>query len=534
MEQYLIYLRKSRSDMELENSGAENVLNRHEKTLLELAQRMNLPIGDIYREIVSGENIRERPFMRRLLTEVSAGKWSGVLVMEIPRLARGDTMDQGTILQTFQYSNTKIITPTKIYDPQNPEDTEFFEFGLFMSRREYVMINRRLQAGRMSSFLEGKYIASIAPYGYEKIKLKGQKGWTLQIVPEEAKIVRLIFDWYVNGMPTPEGEPQRCGLYTIANRLIHMGVPAKKNLFSVWDRSTIHGILMNWTYAGYVVWGVNRQKKIFQNGAIQKKVCSDRENAQRIPGLHEPIVPEAMLRAAEERLSKNIPLKKSDSLQNPLAGILFCGKCGGSMVRKVGHRKTGELYETLSCGNKYRSHCDTVASYLPVVEEALLSALQRWAQSYTLVSSSTKPQKANSMEDAREILTMMEKELENIDRQIARTHELLELDVYDIDTFVARSKSLAEKKAAAAEEYERQKQLVDHMEQTEKAQKEFIPNIYKILDLYDTMENAQAKNELLRRVVEKVEYFKDAKDKKNSEETSMKIKIYPRLPKARR
>lgn len=534
MEQYLIYLRKSRSDMELESKGVEGVLNRHEKVLLELAERMQLPIGGIYREIVSGENIRERPYMKKLLTEVSSGKWSGVLVMEIPRLARGDTMDQGTILQTFQYSNTKIITPTKVYDPQNPEDTEFFEFGLFMSRREYVMINRRLQAGRMSSFLEGKYIASIAPYGYEKVKLKGQKGWTLRIVPEEAKIVRMIFDWYVNGVRTPEGEIQHWGLNTIANRLIHMGVPAKKNLFAFWDRSTISGILRNWTYAGYVVWGINRQKKVFADGTIQKQTYSDRENAQRVPGLHEAIVPEAMLLAAEERMNKNIPLRKSDELQNPLAGILFCGKCGGNMVRKVGHRKNGEQYEVLSCGNKYRSQCHTVASYLPAVEEALLSALQRWAASYTLTSSAAKPQRPEEMQSAREVLVMIEKELENLQRQIARAHELLELDVYDIDTFVSRSKVLAEKKAAAEAEYRRQKQVVDKLEQYDRTKAEIIPSIYKILDLYQTMDSAAAKNELLRRVVERVEYFKETRDKKNSDETSMRIKIYPRLPKGRR
>lgn len=64
--------------------------------------------------------------------------------------------------QTFKYSGTKIITPMKVYDPENEFDEEYFEFGLFMSRREYKTINRRLQRGRISSAKEGKFVGKTA------------------------------------------------------------------------------------------------------------------------------------------------------------------------------------------------------------------------------------------------------------------------------------------------------------------------------------------------------------------------------------
>ena len=92
-EQYLIYLRKSRNDAQLEAMGVD-VLERHEKTLLALAKSMNLQIGAIYREVVSGDSIAARPEMQRTLKEVEAGLWKGVLVMEVERLARGDTVYQ--------------------------------------------------------------------------------------------------------------------------------------------------------------------------------------------------------------------------------------------------------------------------------------------------------------------------------------------------------------------------------------------------------------------------------------------------------
>ena len=75
----------------------------------------------------------------------------GVLVVEVERLARGDTVDQGIVQRTFQYSETLIITPQKTYNPSSESDQTFFEFGLFMSRQEYKTIKRRLKSGVMSA-----------------------------------------------------------------------------------------------------------------------------------------------------------------------------------------------------------------------------------------------------------------------------------------------------------------------------------------------------------------------------------------------
>ena len=78
MEQYLIYLRKSRSDLEAEAHGEGETLSRHEHTLLELAKRQHLNVTDIYREVVSGDTIAARPMMQRVLSEVEQSVWSGV------------------------------------------------------------------------------------------------------------------------------------------------------------------------------------------------------------------------------------------------------------------------------------------------------------------------------------------------------------------------------------------------------------------------------------------------------------------------
>ncbi len=116
---YCIYLRKSRADIEAEEKGEAETLERHRKTLLGLAGTLKIPITQIHNEVKSGETIAARPVMQQLLNEVEQGVWQGVLVMEVERLARGDTIDQGIVAQAFKYTNTKIITPMKTYDPNN-------------------------------------------------------------------------------------------------------------------------------------------------------------------------------------------------------------------------------------------------------------------------------------------------------------------------------------------------------------------------------------------------------------------------------
>jgi len=239
---YAIYLRKSRSDYEAEEKGEEETLARHKKILIELSKSKNMKIGKIYKEVVSGENIADRPEMQKLLDDVQEGRWKGVLVVEVERLARGNTKDQGIVSEAFQFSGTKIITPIKIYDPDNEYDQEYFEFGLFMSRREYKIINRRLQRGRIESLKEGKYVGNVSPFGYDRKKLEKQKGFTI-IPNHEAIAVKTAFELYAY---------QNISIADLVRRLDEMGFKSRK--IGEWTRSSIKDLLRNPVYIGKNKW----------------------------------------------------------------------------------------------------------------------------------------------------------------------------------------------------------------------------------------------------------------------------------------
>ena len=190
VDKVAIYLRKSRDE---DNDAKEETLARHEKMLNDYCKRNKLNVVAIYKEVVSGESISNRPEMQRLLEDVDAGLYTGVVCIEIERLSRGNQIDQCEILEVFKKSNTKIYTLQKIYDLSKEEiDEEFFEFSLFMSRREYKIIRRRMERGRAQAMKEGYYTGSITPYGYTKVK--DGRGFVLVADPKEAEIVRLIFE----------------------------------------------------------------------------------------------------------------------------------------------------------------------------------------------------------------------------------------------------------------------------------------------------------------------------------------------------
>lgn len=111
-----------------------------------------------------------------------------------------------TIMDCLKYANNRngllVVTPTKTYDvSHNYDDEEYIEFVLFMSRREYKTILKRLERGRRQAVVEGNFLGSYRPYGYDI--LKNRAGRTLIPNAEEAPIIKKIFEWTVADHMTP-------------------------------------------------------------------------------------------------------------------------------------------------------------------------------------------------------------------------------------------------------------------------------------------------------------------------------------------
>lgn len=524
-DRYVIYLRKSRADAEAEAHGEGETLARHERALLDLSRRLHLPVGAIYREVVSGETIAARPVMQQLLTEVEDGQWDGVLVMEVERLARGDTIDQGIVAQTFQFSDTKIITPSKIYDPNNEFDEEYFEFGLFMSRREYKTINRRLQRGRLASVKEGKYVCSAPPYGYQRQKLEKEKGFTLVPDPVQAPVVKLIFDLYTTGEKQSDGTFRRLGVSLIVRRLEAMKVKPQRG--GHWSPASLRDMLINPVYVGKVRWNCRPNSKRRVNGVVEITRPRAPEDTQvLVEGRHEPLVTEEVFEKAQRIMAQNRApaIREKGVVQNPLAGLMVCGKCGHKMQRRP-YLAQGRK-DTLICPYTF---CDNVGSDLDRVEAHVLDALALWLRDYQLEVATGVHTPDSKVDVQRKTIQQLDAELEKLRKQRDNLHDLLEQGVYDTDTFLERSRSVAGRITAAERDKAALETDLSMEAQRAAAREQIIPKVQHLLEAYGTLTTPAARNILLREVLEKVVYTKEKSGRWGNPDDFI-VKIYPRLP----
>lgn len=517
---YCIYLRKSRADMDAEARGEGETLARHKAALFELARRLNLPVDHIYQEIVSGDSIASRPEMQKLLNDVQTGKWEGVLCMEVERLARGDTMDQGLVAQTFKFTSTKIITPQKIYDPLNDMDEEYFEFSLFMSRREYKTIKRRLQAGRVASVKEGHYMGSVAPYGYDRIRIAGQKGYTLSINPKEAPIVRMVFDWAAHGM-----DGRSMGGGAIASQLNKMNL--KSNRGGTWTQNRISAMIRNPVYIGMVQWYRRTQTvSEMRNGRPVKRRELSTDKHIIVRGLHEPIVDEVTFSLANKNAKQRyaLPLKSGKTISNPLAGLVRCGVCGHTMRQMSSGN--GKYPPILTCPTV---GCQTVGSPIWLVEGALIRTLQDWLK----ICESPLPEpdhRAEAIAHANAAArAQLAAQISTIKQQQSKIHDLLEQGIYDVETFLSRSNELSTRLAslnasmAAIEDQPAtdNTSIIRSMEGT----------IRSVLTAYDLSETPAYRNELLRSVISHAVYQKTIRAKRGeSPSEHLTLEAFPNAP----
>lgn len=515
-DQYCLYLRKSRADQEAEARGEGETLARHETILRNLAASLCLTISQTYREIVSGDTIASRPQMQQLLAEVSEGRWDGVLVMEIERLARGDTIDQGIMAQAFQISRTRIITPLKTYDPTNEFDEEYFEFGLFMSRREYKAINRRLSNGKRASIREGKVLGGREPYGYRRVRVPSGKGFTLEIIPDQAEIVRTIFRLYAQKDPLGP-----LGYTAIADHLNRLRIPGPSG--GPWGKETIRGILQNPVYIGKVRFQNRKLEKTYENGSIQKKRVQNASQAILTDGLHPPILDLALWEEVQKRKETRKPRVKSElTLQNPLAGLLYCGLCGRPMMRL---RRSDRDSAALRCQNK---NCPCVSSRQDLIERKVLAGITDWFSRYTILSTSEEPDE-NNMVFLQTSIKQITREQNQLSRQKERLYDLLERGLYDETTFRRRMDKLTEKetelkKALASAEAE-----LSLCRRDEPAGARLLPQMQAIPSIYEALPDAESKNALLREILVRIEYIKKEGGRWSDPER-FTLTLYPRFP----
>ena len=499
-DEILKYKRKSRSDDPM--LSIEEVLEKHETILNEWTERnldAPIPAENCYSEVVSGETINSRPEFKKLLKRIESPQIKAVLIVECARLGRPDLEEIGRISKLFRYTNTIIVTPQRMFDLRDEWDREAFEREM-MRGNEYLEYTKKiLQRGKEISLRGGYYVNAVPPYGYERewIYEGKRRRPSLAIVEEEAKIVRMIFDWYVN---------EELGAAKICQRLNAMGIKARKG--GPWKKSSIVNILKNEHYISKVVIKKHIKVNTVEDSEIVKQ-CVFNPDYDIVDGKHEAIVDEEIFYQANNKLRKIPSVKPSKELQNPFASILKC-ECGKVMLRRKNR-------------NSYRYMCDEqmFCGNASVGEKELIDAVitHLKANLDNLSATVTDNDGQKKKEKHTEYISLLEAKYVEIEKK--------ELSLWDKYAEESMPKKIFDKLMAECKEkkqnIETELQKAYNNVPTHIDYNNAIATLHETIDaLSDDSVPASTKNKLLSSVVEKIVYRRPKAIRMSIEEAKAK------------
>ena len=511
-EEVLDYLRKSQSDDPL--LTVQEVLERHETILDEWAERHlggKVPEKNKFREVVSGETIKERPEINKVLRLIESPKIKAVKIVEPQRLTRGDLEDIGRLMKLFKHTGTYIITPERIYNLRDEYDWNAFEAELKRGN-DYLNYYKKIQnRGRLLSVSQGNYIGSIPPYGYDKDTVMDgkRKCPTLKENKEQADVVRMIFDMYVN---------QDMGRTNICHRLDDLGIKPPKGKH--WSPAAMKDMLENVHYIGKVKWNWRKTIAIVEDGEIlQTRPKSKIGEFLIYEGKHEGIIPEELFNAAQEKQGRNHRAKPKTKIRNPLAGLLYC-QCGRAMSLKFFKHKDGteKSAPRLSCEDQV--HCQTGSCIYYEIIDRIADILEQCIDDFEIRIK-------NDEGDSVKLHARLIKTLEKKKRDLQAT-ELSQWEAQShpdpaqrmpAEIFKQLNERLLKEKdevqQALCKAYESMPDPVDYEEKVVKFKK-------ALEALRDPEADAQKKNRLLKACIERIEYKREKPQPRKRDEGKKK------------
>lgn len=475
-----MYLRKSRKDMEAERHGDGDTLKKHRRLLTDFADRAGYQISMVYEEVASGESISGRPEMQRLLSDLYANKWDGVLVVEIERLTRGDHKDQGIIFEAFKYTNTLIITPTKTYDLQKEDDARYCNFGLFMSNMEYETINRRLHTGRYLSAMDGNYMGSIAPFGYDRIRNKVGSGYTLT-PNDDAAAVKIMFEMYAAGGHS---------IHDISNRIKELGYhPAQKDTFTT---TAILNILKNPIYNGKIRIGYKKIRREFAGGTLKKVAHYGKEYYDIVDGKHPPIIDDDLWQRVQDTYGSKHRTIDNRVFRNEFAGLIFC-RCGAKIHLQTYNKK----YYALICD--HQKACGSSSVPYRKFKDRFINALNGELEDVR-INRTTAAMPSQSKKKSLESKLDAKRKAENVQ------YSMLENGVYSLELFTERHNQLTAEIQAIQNELHAIQSEIDRANQAAHRRESLHAAIEM---LQDDGIDPEVKNRFLRRIIDRVELYRE-------------------------
>ncbi len=328
-----IYARVSTQEQADEGFSIESQIDVISKSIIQN--------GDIVYDIyidrgISGKAMDNRPELQRMLSDAKHSRFDEVIVWKVNRLGRNH-LELLKIVQQLERYNVDFRSHTEPFDTTTPTGKLMFSMIASIGQFERETIVENVKAGMKQRASQGLFNGGrMLGYYSEKVADERIKS-KLVIIPEEADIVRMIFDMYINGF----------GFKKISNKINDFGFRTiNGNLFSIY---AVRDIVMNPTYAGFIRY----------NNRTKNRKNNDAESAHIYKGQHDPIITEEIWNQAQAIMqSRAHGPRKVHKGVFLLTGLLKCPECGSSMVAgRSTHKRNGKkvMYHYYQC-SRYKNY----------------------------------------------------------------------------------------------------------------------------------------------------------------------------------
>jgi len=304
-----------------EEQRERETIEIQDKFLDEYCRLYGLEMAEVYADDgVSGTvPLHERPAGRRLLEDAKAGKFDAVLVYKLDRLGRKllvivDAHDR------LAEAGVSLRSAREPIDTSNPSGRLIFQMLASFAEYDRDNIAERTRAGLHRAFRAGKYMGRV-PYGY-----KTDEDSRLQVVPEEAEVVRAIFRNVADGST----------LYAEAKRLNDLGVAGAGHRYG--SREGVPG----WRWTNTTISGIVRQRAY--SGTHEVRIGGDAIERE-VPAIVSPELQERARAALRE--NKRRPNREGNR-RYLLGGLVRCETCGYGCSGHATWGK-GKRYSYYSC-----------------------------------------------------------------------------------------------------------------------------------------------------------------------------------------
>lgn len=246
----------------------------------------------------------------------------------------------------------------------------------------------------------GEFIGSFTAYGY--LKDPNNKG-KLIVDNVASEVVKDIFDLKIKGYSSQKiaDKLNECGVLSPMEYKRHIGINFctnfKKNDKAKWGAVTITRILKNRIYTGVLEQG----KTTTLNHKINLKLKKDEKDWYIVEDNHEPIISEEMFNCVQKLLLRDTRTSpKNDKLYN-FSGIIFCGDCGRSMIRKNCGTKEKPNFHFICSGYKNGTGCSSHITKCDVIEDVILLALKNQVELFIDVEKMIQEIKKTTYKDTK-------------------------------------------------------------------------------------------------------------------------------------